>query len=100
MNTANNLVEPRIKDIHVTEEEIIAYLVDGRTISVPLAWSWRLSEATPKQRLNFEIIGDGYGLHWSDIDEDISAEGMLYGIPARRSKHGHPYASVVASTLT
>jgi hypothetical protein len=58
--------------------------MDGRTISVPLAWSWRLSEATPKQRANWEIIGDGHGVHWPDIDEDISAEGMLCGIPAPR----------------
>jgi hypothetical protein len=56
--------------------------MDGRTISVPLAWSWRLSEATPKQRATWEIIGDGHGVYWPEIDEDISAEGMLYGIPA------------------
>jgi hypothetical protein len=80
------LIEPRVLNVSVTEDEIIASLVDGRTISVPLAWSWRLSEATPKQRLNFEIIGDGHGIHWSDIDEDISVEGMLYGIPAHRPK--------------
>ena len=61
MNTAASIVEPRIRDIHITEEEITAYLVDGRTISVPLAWSWRLSEATPQQRSNFEIIGEGQG---------------------------------------
>ncbi len=73
-----------IQDIRVTEDTITAYLTDGRTISVPLAWSWRLSEATPKQRANFEIIGDGEGVHWPDIDEDISAEGMLYGVPAPR----------------
>jgi len=72
----------RIKDIKVTDDEIIAYLVDGRIISVPIAWSWRLSEATPEQRRNYEIIGEGIGVHWPDIDEDISAEGMLYGIPA------------------
>ncbi|MEW6609812.1 MAG: DUF2442 domain-containing protein [bacterium] len=77
MNTVDNLIDPRIKDIRVTGEEIIAYLVDGRTISVPLAWSWRLSEATPNQRSSFEIIGDGYSVHWPEIDEDISAEGML-----------------------
>lgn len=77
---------PTIKNITVTKDEFIAYLVDGRTISVPLAWSWRLSEATPKQRSNFEIIGDGQGIHWPDVDEDISVEGMLYGIPAGRSK--------------
>jgi hypothetical protein len=77
-------VEVLIQDIRVTENTITAHLIDGRTISVPLAWSWRLSEATPKQRANFEIIGDGEGVHWPDIDEDISAEGMLYGVPAPR----------------
>ena len=85
MNIASS-PDPRIKDIRVTEDLITAYLVDGRTISVPLAWSWRLSEATPGQRANYEFIGDGLGVHWPDIDEDISAEGMLTGAPARRPK--------------
>ncbi|HLC15530.1 MAG TPA: DUF2442 domain-containing protein [Thermodesulfovibrionia bacterium] len=84
MNTADNFVEPRLLNIKITDDEIIAYLVDGRTISVPLVWSWRLSEATIEQRHNFEILGDGQGIHWPDIDEDISVEGMLYGSPARR----------------
>lgn len=83
MNTAVSL-EPRIKTIRITEETITADLVDGRTISVPLAWSWRLSEATPEQRGHFEILGDGQGAHWPEIDEDISIDGMLYGGPARR----------------
>lgn len=56
--------------------------VDGRVISVPLAWSWRLSDATPQQRANWQLIGDGHGVHWPDIDGDISAEGMLSGVPA------------------
>ena len=86
MNTAVKLQEVKIKDISVTEETITAQLLDGRIISVPLAWSWRLSEASPKQRANWRIIGDGHGVHWPDIDEDISAEGMLYGIPAPRSR--------------
>ena len=86
MNIAVQIQEVRIKSISVTEDTITAQLVDGRTISVPLAWSWRLSEATPKQRANWEIIGDGQGVHWPDIDEDISAEGMLYGIPAPRPR--------------
>jgi len=77
---------PRVIDVKVTDESIIAYLADGRMISVPLAWSWRLSEATPEQRSNFEIIGSGQGVHWPDVDEDISATGMLYGIPARPRK--------------
>jgi len=85
MSTVVNSIEPRLLTIKVTEDEIIAYLVDGRTISVPLIWSWRLSEATEKQRQNFEIIGDGQGVHWPDIDEDISIEGMLYGSPVHRS---------------
>ena len=86
MNTAVKIQEVRIKDISVTEDTITAQLMDGRIISVPLAWSWRLSEATPKQRANWRIIGDGQGVHWPDIDEDISAEGMLYGIPAPRPR--------------
>jgi hypothetical protein len=86
MNTAVNIIEPRLLDIQITEAEIIAHLVDGRTISVPLAWSWRLSEATDDQRQKFEIIGDGQGVYWPDLDEDISVEGMLCGSPARRPK--------------
>ena len=85
MNTAVSL-EPRIKSMRVTEETITAELVDGRSISVPLAWSWRLSEATPEQRDSFEILGDGQGAHWPEIDEDISIDGMLYGSPARRPR--------------
>lgn len=81
---ANN--EPRMMAIEVTEDLIIAELEDGRTISVPLAWSWRLSEATVLQRNNLQIIGSGEGAHWPDIDEDISVRGMLSGEPARPSK--------------
>jgi hypothetical protein len=83
MSTAVS-VESRIERVEVTDETITAHLVDGRVISVPLAWSWRLSDATPAQRANWQLIGDGHGIHWPDIDEDISAEGMLTGIPARR----------------
>lgn len=86
MNTAVKLQEARIKDISINEDTITACLVDGRVISVPLAWSWRLSEASPAQRANYEIIGDGEGVHWPAIDEDISAEGMLYGVPAPKPK--------------
>ncbi len=78
--------EPRISSLRVTDDSIIARLVDGRTVSVPLAWSWRLSEATPAQRNHFEIMGSGQGVHWPDIDEDLSAAGMLGGVPARRPK--------------
>lgn len=81
MNTAASS-EPRIVTPEVTDEVIVAQLTDGRTISVPLAWSWRLANATPAQRSRFELIGDGEGVHWPDLDEDISARGMLQGIPA------------------
>ena len=82
MDTMNN--EEEIKHVTVTKDSITAQLIDGRTISVPLVWSWRLSEATPKQRANWQIIGDGHGVHWPELDEDISADGMLFGIPAFR----------------
>lgn len=83
MSTAVS-VENRIEHVEVTDETITAHLVDGRVISVPLAWSWRLSEATPAQRANWELIGDGHGVHWPDVDEDLSAEGLLHGVPARQ----------------
>jgi len=97
MSIAVNEIEPRLLDIQVTEDEITARLVDGRTISVPLAWSWRLSEATPEQRQNFEIMGDGHGIHWPDIDEDISVVGMLCGSPASRPKPSRPQDTVAVS---
>lgn len=85
MSTAVS-VENRIQRVEVNDETITAHLVDGRVISVPLSWSWRLSEATPTQRANWELIGDGYGVHWPDVDEDISAAGMLSGVPAHRPR--------------
>ena len=83
MNTAVS-IEPRIKTVSIDDENITADLVDGRRISVPLAWSWRLSEASSTQRDNYELLGDGQGVHWPDLDEDISAQGMLSGVPAHR----------------
>jgi hypothetical protein len=79
--------EPRLKHISITDDEMRADLVDGRSIRVPPAWSWRLSEATPEQRQNFQIIGEGLGVHWPDIDEDICVQGMLLGHPALKPKH-------------
>jgi Protein of unknown function (DUF2442) len=92
MSTAVS-VESRIGRVEVTDELITAYLVDGRVISVPFAWSWRLSDATPAQRANWTLIGDGHGVHWPDVDEDLSADGLLNGVPARRPGIGklvHP----------
>ncbi|QWR77089.1 DUF2442 domain-containing protein [Candidatus Magnetomonas plexicatena] len=86
MSIAVDILEARIKDIKIIDDEIMAFLIDGRIISVPIAWSWRLSEATQQQRDRYEIIGDGQGVHWPDIDEDISVDGMLHGVPARNPK--------------
>jgi uncharacterized protein DUF2442 len=77
---------PLIESVEITDEAITAHLADGRVISVPLAWSWRLAAASPAQRARYEIIGDGQGVHWPDVDEDISAEGMLAGTSARPPK--------------
>lgn len=92
--------EPRILHVAVSDDAITAALTDGRVISVPLAWSWRLSEATPAQRANWHLIGDGLGVHWPDVDEDISAEGMLRGGPAYRSRTGGPARGGASRRIT
>lgn len=81
---ARRKAEPRIQSVEVTDQVIIAHFVDGRTVSVPLWWSWRLEKATPTQRRNFQILGDGDGVRWPDVDEDLSARGFLEGSPAPR----------------
>ena len=95
MSTAVS-VESRIDRVDVSDDAITAHLVDRRVISVPLAWSWRLSEATPTQRANRVLIGDGHGVHWPDIDEDLSADSMLNGVPARRLPKAKPQKSTPA----
>ena len=84
------LTESRIARVDVSDETITAHLTDGRVISVPLAWSWRLSDASPAQRANWTLVGNGHGVHWPDVDEDLSAEGMLHGLPARRPRAPRP----------
>jgi hypothetical protein len=74
----------RVKDVHLTEDTLSVDLIDGRTIMVPVAWYPRLLHATSEQRNNWEICGGGYGIHWPDIDEDLSTEGLLRGAPAPR----------------
>lgn len=77
-------VDERVKNVRFTEETISVDLMDGRTITVPLSWYPRLLNATPEQRGKWEICGGDYGIHWEDIDEDLSTEGMLRGSPAPR----------------
>ena len=74
--------DERVKDVHFTEDVLSVDLADGRTITVPLAWYPRLLSATKEQRSNWETCGAGYGIHWPDVDEDLSTEGLLRGSPA------------------
>lgn len=77
--------DERIADVEISEDELSVRLRDGRKISVPLVWYPRLLHATEEQRKHWEIAGAGYGIHWDEIDEDLSAEGLLRGAPAPRS---------------
>ena len=74
--------DERVADVEFTEDMLTVQLMDGRRISVPLVWYPRLSNATEEQRKNWRIIGGGYGIHWEDMDEDLSTEGLLRGAPA------------------
>jgi pyruvate/2-oxoglutarate dehydrogenase complex dihydrolipoamide acyltransferase (E2) component len=71
-----------ITEVRVTDDDLVVALADGRTLSVPLVWYPSLLNATPEQRSDWELIGDGEGVHWPQIDEDLSAEGLLRGIPS------------------
>ena len=72
----------RVKQVRVDDDRFTVELLDGRSITVPLAWYPRLFSASPKQRQHWEIAGGGHGIHWPDIDEDLSTEGLLRGAPA------------------
>ena len=74
----------RIVDVRVDEHSLSADLADGRTITVPLEWFPRLAGATPAQRSNWQLAGGGYGIHWPEVDEDLSSAGLLRGAPATR----------------
>ncbi|MBE9010576.1 DUF2442 domain-containing protein [Pseudanabaenaceae cyanobacterium LEGE 13415] len=78
--------DERVKNVYFTEDTIAVDLMDGRTITVPLVWYPRLFNATPEQRANWRVAGGGYGIHWEEIDEDLSTEGMLRGAAAPRSR--------------
>lgn len=76
--------DERVMDVEFVEDMLSVVLKDGRNIRVPLVWYPRLLEATSHQRKNWEVSGGGYGIHWPDIDEDLSTEGLLRGAPAPR----------------
>lgn len=77
---------PQVENVTITEETLTVELSDGRTLSVPLAWFLRLLHGTPKERANWRLIGKGHGIHWEDLDEDISVEGLLTGKPSGESQ--------------
>ncbi len=85
MNTSVNAGE-MVKNVRFSKHSIIVDLVDGRTISAPLAWYPSLLHATPDQRNNWETCAGGFGIHWESLDEDLSTEGLLRGAPAPRKR--------------
>jgi hypothetical protein len=84
MTTSEGRPGERVKDVRFTEDALVVDLRDGRTISVPLVWYPRLLSATLAQRANWRVAGGGFGIHWPDIDEDLSTDGLLRGAPAPR----------------
>jgi len=84
MNTSDIKPGEKVVDVQVTDDSLCVDLLDGRSITVPLVWYPTLLHATPKQRANWQLSGGGFGIHWPDIDEDLSSEGLLRGAPAPR----------------
>jgi hypothetical protein len=82
MGTLDQKNKARVETVYFTRDALVVDLMDGRTISVPLVWYPKLLKATQKQRSNWKICGGGYGIHWPEIDEDLSTEGLLRGAPA------------------
>ena len=79
--------EARAQNVVITEDTLAVDLNDGRTISVPLAWYPRLLHGTVEERSNWRFIGDKEGIHWPDLDEDISVENLLLGKPSGESQN-------------
>jgi hypothetical protein len=87
MNTSPaDTANAEAQSVRVTEDELIVELADGRTIIVPIAWFPRLAYGTPEERSNWELLGGGMGIHWEDLDEDISVAGLLAGRKSAESQ--------------
>ncbi len=82
MTSPTDRLDPRAVEVEIFDGDLMVALADGRRLSVPLSWFPRLLEATPGARANFELLGGGVGIHWPEIDEDLSVEGLLRGIRA------------------
>lgn len=85
MNISARVTDERVLDVRFDDHSLIVDLMDGRTISAPLAWYPRLLDATAEQRERWEKCAGGYGIHWPDVDEDLSTEGLLRGAPAAKA---------------
>lgn len=85
MNISARITDERVPDVRFDDANLIVDLMDGRTIAVPLAWYPRLLHATRAQRGVWEKAGAGYGIHWPEVDEDLSTEGLLRGVPTAHS---------------
>lgn len=90
MNILAPKTDGRVEAVYFTRDSLVVDLMDGRTISVPLTWYPKLLKASPKERSTWEICGGGYGIHWPEIDEDLSTEGLLRGSPAPKSSKIQP----------
>ena len=87
MNTSTTEIQiVRVQNVAVSEDALTSELDDGRSIAVPLAWYPRLLHATPTERNNWRLIGRGEGIHWPDLDEDISVQNLLSGKPSGESQ--------------
>ena len=86
MHSLAHKKDERVETVYFTRDSLVVDLVDGRSISVPLSWYPKLMKATTKERANWEISGGGYGIHWPDVDEDLSTEGLLRGAPAPKNQ--------------
>ena len=85
MSSSAITADERVLDVAFSDDSLSVSLRDGRVISVPLVWYPRLLNATPPQRRNWKIAGGGYGIHWPDLDEDLSTEGLLRGAKAPKA---------------
>lgn len=77
---------PLAQDVKVADDALTVVLLDGRTVTVPVSWYPRLANGSPEERLNWQLLGGGHGIHWPDLDEDVSVDALLAGRPSAESQ--------------
>lgn len=78
--------EARVESIHFEKDVMVVKLIDGRVISTPLAWYPRLYHGSLEERENYRLLGNGFGIHWPDLEEDVSVSGLIIGRPSEESQ--------------